>query len=145
MIDLKIFNQNEPKLLHLATLWNHAEADANLYDRIFQSNPHELATMIANGTTYNDWQLFLVDARVQDYIDRVLYTQAGILANKLMNQSHLSMSDGTRLNTAVKYRDDHKPSFATPVQYIYIHTPLTIAEAEFLPDVPENDPHKVKL
>jgi hypothetical protein len=51
---------------------------------------------------------------------------------------HVGMADATKLNAAIKYRDDHRPNFATPVQYIYIQTPLTTDETEFLPPVAEN-------
>jgi hypothetical protein len=52
--------------------------------------------------------------------------------------THVGVADATKLNSAIKYRDDHKPSFAVPVQYIYIQTPLSLEEREFLPDVPEH-------
>lgn len=135
MIKPDIFNKNESKLLHLTSLWNYAEANPNFYDKMFTSNPHELAAMIGNGTTFGDWQEFLSDARIQDYIDKVLYTQAGQIVARLLNQTHMSVSDSTRLNSAIKYRDDHKPDYAIPVQYIYIATPLTPAERAFLPTV----------
>lgn len=140
MIQLDIFTKSEPKLIHLANLWNMAESNPTFYTEMFTSNPHELAAMIQQGTTYHDWQEFLTDSRIQDYIDRNLYVQAGIIANKLMKETaKLSVSDATKLNSAIKYRDDHRPNFATPVQYIYIQTPLTADEAAFLPDVPENE------
>ena len=83
--------------------------------------------------------MFLSDSRVQDYIDKIIYTQAGIIVNKYMKDGvHVGMADATKLNAAIKYRDDHRPSFATPVQYIYIQTPLTADETEFLPPVAEN-------
>lgn len=139
MIQIDIFTKSEPKLIHLANLWNYAEADPFIYDRLFVSNPHEISTIVGQQTTYHDWQEFLTDSRVQDYIDRNLYVQAGIIANRLMKESaKLSVSDATKLNSAIKYRDDHKPDFATPVQYIYIQTPLTMDESEFLMDIPEN-------
>lgn len=139
MISNNIFTAAEPKLLHLAKLWNNAEANPMLYDKLFVANPHDLADMIGHGTTFNDWQEFLVDSRVQDYIDKIIYTQAGIIVSKyLTDGQHLSQADSARLNTAIKYRDDHKPDFATPVQYIYCQTPLTYDESQFLPDVPEN-------
>lgn len=139
MISLELFSKNEPKMIHLAHIWNAAESQEALYDSLFVSNPHELATLIKQGTTYHDWQLFLSDSRVQDYIDRIIYTQAGIIVNKLMEEGRrLSNADATKLNAAIKYRDDHKPAFALPVQYIYIQTPLSVDEKAFLPDVPEN-------
>lgn len=135
MIALEMFNKNEPKMLHLVSIWNFAESQPTMYDTLFISNPHELATLIKQGTTYNDWQMFLTDSRVQDYIDRVIYTQAGIIVNKLMREDvRLGVAEATKLNSAIKYRDDHKPSFAPPVQYIYIQTPLTPDEEKFLPD-----------
>jgi hypothetical protein len=139
MISLELFNQNEPKLIHLANLWNYAEGNALAYETIFVSNPHELANLIQQGTDYNDWQTFLSDSRVQDYIDRIIYTQAGITVSKFMKDGvRISQADATKLNAAIKYRDDHKPAFALPVQYIYIQTPLTTDEREFLPKIPEN-------
>lgn len=139
MISTALFNKSEAKLLHLVNLWNASERKAHLYDTLFVSNPHELVDLIKQGTTFHDWQMFLADSRVQDYIDRIIYTQAGILINKLMDENiSLKVSDATKLNTAIKYRDDHRADFAVPVQYIYIGTPLTPAEREFLPDVPEN-------
>lgn len=126
-------------MLHLASLWNYAESVPSAYDELFISNPHELAKIIGQGTTYHDWQLFLTDSRVQDYIDKIIYTQAGIIVSKYMREdTRVGVADATKLNSAIKYRDDHKPSFAIPVQYIYIQTPLTLDEEEFLPDVPEN-------
>lgn len=126
-------------MLHLASLWNYAESVPSAYDELFVSNPHELAKIIGQGTTYHDWQLFLTDSRVQDYIDKIIYTQAGIIVSKYMREdTRVGVADATKLNSAIKYRDDHKPSFAIPVQYIYIQTPLTLDEEEFLPDVPEN-------
>lgn len=139
MIALEQFTKTEVKLLHLVNLWNFAESVSSAYDKLFVSNPHELSAMIGQNTTYHDWQMFLSDSRVQDYIDRIIYTQAGIIVNKYMKDGvHVGMADATKLNAAIKYRDDHRPSFATPVQYIYIQTPLTSEEAEFLPNVPEN-------
>lgn len=139
MIALEQFTKTEVKLLHLVNLWNFAETIPHVYDNLFTSNPHELSTLIGQNTNYHDWQMFLSDSRVQDYIDRIIYTQAGIIVNKYMKDGvHVGMADATKLNAAIKYRDDHRPSFATPVQYIYIQTPLTAEEAEFLPNVPEN-------
>ena len=138
MIALTSFNKTETKLIHLANLWNFAEGVSSAYDLLFISNPHELAALIGNGTTYHDWQEFISDSRVQDYIDRIIYTQAGIIINKFMkDDARVGVADATKLNSAIKYRDDHKPSFA-PVQYIYIQTPLTLDERDFLPDIPEN-------
>lgn len=139
MIPLDLFQKNEAKLLHLAQLWNIAESIPHIYDELFVSNPHNLAKLIGQGTTYHDWQTFLSDSRVQDYIDKIIYTQAGIIINHYMKEGmHVGVADATKLNSAIKYRDDHKPSFAIPVQYIYVQVPLTPEEAEFLPDVPEN-------
>lgn len=139
MIALDLFQKTETKMLHLASLWNYAESVPSAYDELFVSNPHELAKIIGQGTTYHDWQLFLTDSRVQDYIDKIIYTQAGIIVSKYMREdTRVGVADATKLNSAIKYRDDHKPSFAIPVQYIYIQTPLTLDEEEFLPDVPEN-------
>lgn len=139
MIPLTSFNKSETKLIALANLWNYAESVPSAYETLFVSNPHELAALIGQATTYHDWQAFLSDSRVQDYIDRIIYTQAGIIVNKYMKEdAHVGVADATKLNAAIKYRDDHRPNFALPVQYIYIQTPLTIDEQEFLPDVPEN-------
>lgn len=135
MISLDLFDKSEKLLLHLAQLWNTAEADPMLYDELFVSNPHDLTTMINNGTKYSDWQTFLTDSRVQAYIDKIIYTQAGIIINKLMSDSNatkLSQAESARLNTAIKYRDDHRPDFAIPTQYIYTYVPPTPAEKEFL-------------
>lgn len=134
MIDLKLFDTAESQMLYLAALWNNAESRPDIYDRLFVSNPHELAKLIANNTTFNDWQLFIADSRVQDYIDKIIYTQAGIIVNKSLRDGvHLTQAESARLNAAIKYRDDHKPSFAIPVQYIYMNTPLTPDEEQFLP------------
>lgn len=139
MISLDLFTKAEAKLLHLAQLWNLAESDPTIYDELFVSNPHRLAELIQQGTAYNDWQLFLTDSRVQDYIDKNIYTQAGIIVSNFMKKDTVvRVADATKLNSAIKYRDDHKPDFAIPVQYIYIQTPLTADEVEFLPNVPEN-------
>ena len=135
MISLDMFTQAEVKLLHLAKIWNVAEANPMIYDNLFISNPHELADLIGSGTTYNDWQDFISDSRVQEYIDRIIYTRAGIIVNKYLQDGiHLSQADSARLNTAIKYRDEHKEEFAIPVQYIYMQTPLTYDEKEFLTD-----------
>lgn len=135
MISLDLFTQAETKMLHLANIWNFAEANPTLYDELFVSNPHELANLIGCGTTYNDWQDFISDSRVQEYIDKIIYTKAGIIINTYFQDgAHLSQADSARLNTAIKYRDDHKEDFAIPVQYIYMQTPLTYDEKEFLPD-----------
>jgi hypothetical protein len=134
-----MFTKTEVKLLHLVNLWNFAETVPHIYENLFTSNPHDLATLIGQNTSYHDWQMFLSDSRVQDYIDKIIYTQAGIIVNKYMKDGvHVGMADATKLNAAIKYRDDHRPSFATPVQYIYIQTPLTADETEFLPPVGEN-------
>jgi hypothetical protein len=139
MISIDLFNKTEPKMLHLVNLWNRAEAMSALYDTLFTSNPHQLAAAIQQGTTYNDWQMFLTDSRVQDYIDKILYVMAGLIVAHYMKEGvHVGVADATKLNSAIKYRDDHKPSFATPVQYIYIQPPLTPDERAFLPNVPEN-------
>lgn len=135
MISLDLFTKAEAKLLHLAKIWNTAEANPQLYDELFVSNPHELADIIGMHTTYNDWQDFISDSRVQEYIDKVIYTRAGIIVNKYFKDGiHLSQADSARLNTAIKYRDDHKADYAIPVQYIYMQTPLTYDEKEFLTD-----------
>ena len=139
MIQLDMFNASESKLIQLARLWNTAEANPALYDRLFESNPHELVSLIGSYTTYTDWQEFMADSRVQEYIDKIIYTRAGIIINQSLNlNAHLSQADSARLSTAIKYRDDHKADFAVPVQYIYIQTPLTYDEKQFLPHVPEN-------
>lgn len=135
MISLDIFTKSEPKLIHLAKIWNIAEANPAIYDDLFISNPHELADLIGCNTTYNDWQDFISDSRVQEYIDKIIYTRAGLIINKYFKDGvHLSQADSARLNTAIKYRDDHKADFAIPVQYIYMQTPLTYDEKEFLTD-----------
>lgn len=140
MINIEIFDKTEAKLMHLTRLWNYAEGNAQAYEKLFVSNPHEIATLIGQGTLFGDWQEFLTDTRIQAYIDRVIYMQAGIIVNKLMaEQTKLGVAEATKLNSAIKYRDDHKPDFAIPVQYIYIQTPLTVGEKEFLPNIPEND------
>jgi hypothetical protein len=139
MISTELFNKTEAKMLHLVNLWNIAETVPQIYDALFVSNPHELADIIQQGTTFTDWQYFINDNRVQDYIDRVIYAQAGVVINKMMQDGvHLTQAESAKLNAAIKYRDDHRPNFATPVQYIYIQTPLTPDEQAFLPDVPEN-------
>lgn len=138
MIQIDIFHTNEPKLVHLAHLWNASEAIPAQYDRLFESNPHDLSALIGQGTSYHDWQMFLTDSRVQEYIDKIIYTRAGIIVSKMMREdTHVGVADATKLNSAIKYRDDHKPSFATPVQYIYIHTPLTAAEKAFMHEDPD--------
>ena len=139
MIALDIFTPSEPKLIHLGNLWNYAESVPAMYDKLFTSNPHDIAAMVGQGTTYHDWQTFLSDSRVQAYLDKIIYTQAGIIVNKYMKDGvHVGVADATKLNSAIKYRDDLKPNFATPTQYIYIQTPLTEDEEAFLPLVPEN-------
>lgn len=135
MVQLEIFSKNETKLLHLVSIWNFAESIPDIYDKLFISNPHELADLIGQGTNFSDWQMFLSDARVQEYVDRVIYTQAGIVINQMMQEgARISQADSTRLNAAIKYRDDHKPDFAIPTQYIYMHTPMAPQEKEFLPN-----------
>lgn len=139
MISVDLFSKSEKRLLHMANIWNRAETNAAIYDKMFKSNPHELAALIGQGTSFQDWQNFLVDSRVQDYIDRILYVQAGVIVSKYMdNDVYMKVADTTKLNAAIKYRDDHKPDFAIPVQYIYIQTPLSKDEEAFLPNVPEN-------
>lgn len=139
MINVELFNKTEVKLLHLVNLWNLAETVPQIYDDLFVSNPHELAQIIQQGTSFTDWQYFINDNRIQAYIDRVIYAQAGVVINKMMQDGvHLTQADSAKLNSAIKYRDDHRPDFATPVQYIYIQTPLTVDEQAFLPDVAEN-------
>jgi len=140
MISIDLFTKAESTMLHMAALWNYAESVESMYDDLFTSNPHELAANIGQNTKYHEWQQFLSDSRVQDYIDKIHYTQAGIIVSKYMGAKalHMGVADTTKLNSAIKYRDDHKPSFAVPVQYIYIQTPLTTDEKEFLPDIPEN-------
>ncbi len=139
MIAIDSFGKAEVKLIHLAHLWNLGEAAPSTYDKMFEANPHELTALIGQGTTYQDWQHFLTDSRVQEYIDRVIYTRAGIIVAKYMREdAKVGVADATKLNSAIKYRDDHKPDFAIPVQYIYIATPLTQDEREFLPNIPEN-------
>lgn len=133
MISYELFDPAEQKLLYLAALWNNAEARPDIYDRLFVSNPHDLAKLIANNTTYDDWQMFMIDSRVQDYIDKVIYTQAGIIVSQSLRDGvHLTQAESARLNAAIKYRDDHKPNFATPVKYIYMNIPLTYDEEAFL-------------
>ena len=84
MIPLEIFTKAEAKMLHLAKLWNTAEANPSLYDSLFISNAHELADLIGMGTTYNDWQDFISDSRVQEYVDKIIYTKAGIIINTFL-------------------------------------------------------------
>lgn len=140
MIPSDVFAKNEAKLIHLTNLWNAAESVPSIYDELFTANPHKLAQLIGQGTTFNDWQMFLADSRVQAYIDKMIYVQAGLIVSMYMKEdTRVGVADVTKLNAAIKYRDDHKPNFATPVQYIYIQTPLTDAEQEFLPNVPENN------
>jgi len=143
MISFDLFDKTEPKMLHLINLWNTAEGNPLIYKDMFRSNPHELAGLIKQGTSFNDWQMFLTDSRVQDYIDRNLYVQAGITVSYYLKEgTHMTQADSAKLKAAIDYRDNHKPDFAIPVQYIYIQTPLTKDEKEFLPDVPENKPIK---
>lgn len=141
MIKKEIFNKTEPDLLRLVTLWNAAEAEPLIYEKIFTSNAHELASLIGNKTTYDDWQNFLVDARVQDYIDRVIYVMAGNIVSKFMSdpKGRVGMADTAKLKQAIDYRDSHKPDFAQPTQYIYMHIPLTPDERAFLTEEGEPD------
>ncbi len=134
LINIELFNNSEPRLLHLCSLWNVAESNTVIYNQMFEADPHELAALIGSHTTYADWQEFLSDSRVQTYIDRIIYTRMGTLINRLTQPGvHLSQADSARLSTAIKYRDDHRPDFAVPVQYIYMQTPLTYDEEQFLP------------
>lgn len=134
MIKKELFNKTEPELLRLVTLWNAAEAEPLIYDKLFTANAHELADLIGNKTTYNDWQNFLTDSRVQDYIDKIIYVMAGNIVSKFMStpSARVGMADTAKLKSAIDYRDSHKPDFAQPTQYIYMHIPLTEAEKAFL-------------
>jgi hypothetical protein len=134
MIKKEVFNKTEPELLRLVTLWNAAEAEPLIYDKLFTANAHELASLIGNKTSYDDWQNFLVDARVQDYIDRVIYVMAGNIVSKFMSEptARVGMADTAKLKQAIDYRDSHKPDFAQPTQYIYMHIPLSEDEEAFL-------------
>lgn len=136
MIKKELFNKTEPELLRLATLWNAAEAEPLIYEKLFTANAHELASLIGNKTTYEDWQMFLVDARVQDYIDRVIYVMAGNIVTRFMSTptAKVGMADTAKLKAAIDYRDTHKPDFAQPTQYIYMHIPLSEEEEAFLMD-----------
>ena len=136
MIKRELFHKTEPELLRLVTLWNAAEAEPAIYEKLFTSNAHELATLIGNKTTYDDWQNFLVDARVQDYIDRVIYVMAGNIVTRFMSKptGKVGMADTAKLKQAIDYRDTHKPDFAQPTQYIYMQTPLSEEEEAFLPE-----------
>jgi len=136
MIKKEIFNKTEPEMLRLVTLWNAAEAEPAIYDKLFTSNAHELAAMIGNKTTYDDWQNFLVDSRVQDYIDKVIYVMAGNIVSRFMSEptARVGMADTAKLKSAIDYRDSHKPDFAQPTQYIYMHIPLSVDEEAFLTD-----------
>lgn len=140
MIPLEIFTKAEIQLVKLAKLWNQAEADPLLYDGIIGANPHTLVNLIGGGTTYNDWQNFTSDPRIQEYIDKLIYAQAGRLITQLLSpDAHLSQADSARLNTAISYRDNHKADFAPPVQYIYMQVPLTPDEKAFLKPVEGQD------
>ena len=134
MIKKELFHKTEPELLRLATLWNAAESEPLIYEKIFTANAHELAALVGNRTTYNDWQVFLTDARVQDYIDRVVYVMAGNIVAKYMStpSAKVGMADTAKLKSAIDYRDSHKPDFAQPTQYIYMHIPLSTEEEAFL-------------
>lgn len=140
MIKKELFNKTEPELLRLTTLWNAAEAEPLIYDKLFTANAHELARLIGNKTTYNDWQDFLIDPRVQDYIDRIIYVMAGNIVTKFMSTptAKVGMADTAKLKSAIDYRDTHKPDFAQPTQYIYMHIPLSEEETHFLTE--EGDP-----
>jgi hypothetical protein len=134
MIKKELFHKTEPEMVRLVTLWNAAEAEPLIYEKLFTSNAHELATLIGNKTTYNDWQTFLTDARVQDYIDRVIYVMAGNIVTRFMSTpgGKVGMADTAKLKQAIDYRDSHKPDFAQPTQYIYMHIPLSPDEEAFL-------------
>lgn len=137
MIQIELFHKNEVELLRLVRLWNIAEAQPLIYDKLFDANAHELAALIGNGTVYDDWQNFLIDSRVQDYIDRIIYVKAGNIVSSYMSVSpgkKLGMADTAKLNAAINYRDTHKPDFAQPIQYVYMQVPLTEDEEAFLTD-----------
>lgn len=136
MIQKEMFNTNEPHYLRLVQLWNAAEAVPNIYSKLFTANAHDLAALIGNGTTYNDWQDFLVDARVQNYIDRVIYVMAGNIVASFMSTAggKVGMADTAKLKSAIDYRDNHKPDFAQPIQYVYMQVPLNPDEEAFLTD-----------
>lgn len=139
MIALEMFQSAETRMIYLAKLWNIAEADPLLYGQLFEATPHEIAHLIGNNTDYKDWQEFVSDSRIQEYVDREIYTRTGRLINTLMKEPHLSQADSARLSTAIKYRDDHKSDFAQPTQYIYMCTPLTYDEQQFLPKQSRGD------
>lgn len=134
MIKKELFNKSEPEMLRLVTLWNRAEAEPLIYEKLFTSNAHELASLIGNKTTYSDWQTFLVDARIQDYIDRIIYVMAGNIVTQFMSTpgGKVGMADTAKLKAAIDYRDSHKPDFAQPTQYVYMHIPLSDDEKAFL-------------
>lgn len=133
MIKPELFHKNEPEMLRLIALWNHAEAQPILYESIFTSNAHDLAALIGNGTTYNEWQMFLTDARVQNYIDDVIYEMCGrIITQYMSSDDKTGMADTQKLKQAIDYRDAHKQDFAQPTQYIYMHIPLSENEEAFL-------------
>lgn len=134
MIKKELFNKTEPELLRLVTLWNAAEAEPMIYDKLFTANAHELASLIGNKTTYSDWQTFLVDSRVQDYIDKIIYVMSGNIVAQFMNSTtgRVGMADTAKLKAAIDYRDSHKPDFAQPTQYVYMHIPLSESEEAFL-------------
>jgi hypothetical protein len=136
MIKKELFHKTEPDLLRLATLWNAAESEPLIYEELFTANAHQLADLIGNKTTYNDWQGFLTDSRVQDYIDRVIYVMAGNIVSRFMSTptGKVGMADTAKLKAAIDYRDSHKPDFAQPTQYIYMHIPLSPEEEAFLPE-----------
>lgn len=136
MIKKELFHKTEPEMLRLVTLWNVAESEPLIYDKLFTANAHELAELIGNRTTYSDWQTFLTDARVQDYIDKIIYVMAGNIVSKFMStpSARVGMADTAKLKAAIDYRDSHKPDFAQPTQYIYMHIPLNSDELAFLTD-----------
>lgn len=136
MIQKELFNKNEPELLRLVYLWNTAEAHPKIYEKMFTANAHDLAALIGNGTTYDDWQNFLTDARVQDYIDKVIYVMSGNIVASFMSSpgGKVGMADTAKLKAAIDYRDAHRPDFAQPIQYVYMQVPLTEDEEAFLTD-----------
>ena len=73
--------KSETKLLHLATQ-NLAESDPAIYDNYLYLI-HIVTELIQQGTTYNDWQMFLTDSRVQDYIDKSFTRRQVLLLTSL--------------------------------------------------------------
>ena len=55
MLQQDLFHPTEHRLIHLVNLWNIAEADPAVYEELFVSNPHQLADIIRQGTSYDDW------------------------------------------------------------------------------------------